>query len=94
MHDSHFLKKLKFYYHSKDMQTSNSSTEFGKIVNEFHLLVRKCIQQYYNSDINEGYQKYDKRELKLMDEFLQIKSEVNATLCSTIDTKLIGKKLK
>uniref|UniRef100_A0A8R1TVZ2 Uncharacterized protein n=1 Tax=Onchocerca volvulus TaxID=6282 RepID=A0A8R1TVZ2_ONCVO len=76
------------------MQTSNASGKLGKIANEFFLLVRKCIQNYYKPDINEGYQKYDKRELQLMDEFFKIKSDVNATLlCNTIDMKFIGKKM-
>lgn len=44
--------------------------------------------------ILQGYQKYDKRELQLMDEFFKIKSDVNATLlCNTIDMKFIGKKM-
>ncbi|EJW69849.1 hypothetical protein WUBG_19244, partial [Wuchereria bancrofti] len=40
-----------------------------------------------------GYQKYDKRELQLMDEFFKIKSQLNAALCNTIDIKIIAEKL-
>ncbi|EFO26022.1 hypothetical protein LOAG_02466 [Loa loa] len=71
----------------------NAATGFEKIANEFLLSVRKCIQHHYKPDINEGYQKYDKRELQLMDEFFKIKSAVNATLCNAIDVKIIVEKL-
>uniref|UniRef100_A0AAF5PVU1 Uncharacterized protein n=2 Tax=Wuchereria bancrofti TaxID=6293 RepID=A0AAF5PVU1_WUCBA len=71
----------------------NTSTDFEKIANEFLLLVRKYIRLYYKPDINEGYQKYDKRELQLMDEFFKIKSQLNAALCNTIDIKIIAEKL-
>ncbi|KAL3981505.1 hypothetical protein ACH3XW_43370 [Acanthocheilonema viteae] len=71
----------------------DTSINFEKIVNEFLLLVRKCIRHYYKPHINEGYQKYDKRELQLMDEFFKIKSEVNASLCNTIDMKIAAEKL-
>ncbi|CAG9533398.1 unnamed protein product [Cercopithifilaria johnstoni] len=74
------------------MQT-DTATKFEKIANEFLLLVRRCIRHYYKPDINEGYQKYDKRELQLMDEFFKIKSEVNALLRNTIDMKIIAEKL-
>ncbi|VDK88006.1 unnamed protein product [Litomosoides sigmodontis] len=68
----------------------STSINFEKITSEFLLLVRKCIRHYYKPDINEGYQKYDKRELQLMDEFFKIKSKVNTLLCdNTIDMKKI-----
>uniref|UniRef100_A0A0R3RZL2 Cysteine--tRNA ligase, cytoplasmic n=1 Tax=Elaeophora elaphi TaxID=1147741 RepID=A0A0R3RZL2_9BILA len=71
----------------------NTSIEFEKIAHEFLLLVKRCIRHYYRPNVNEGYQKYDKRELQLMGEFFKIKSEANAALHNTVNTKIAAEKL-
>ncbi|KHN83584.1 Cysteine--tRNA ligase, cytoplasmic [Toxocara canis] len=68
--------------------------QFEKVTNEFFLLVKDYLRRYYRPDSNEGYQKYGERELQLMDEFFKIKSEVNAALCDSVDTRAVIEKIR
>uniref|UniRef100_A0A0M3JXA8 Cysteine--tRNA ligase, cytoplasmic n=1 Tax=Anisakis simplex TaxID=6269 RepID=A0A0M3JXA8_ANISI len=74
--------------------TMERALQFEKVTNEFFLLVKDYLRRYYRPDNNEGYQKYGERELLLMEEFLKVKSDVNAALCDSIDTRTVIEKIR
>lgn len=92
--------RLLFLMHNwADVLDYSSSTmeralQFEKITQEFFLLVKDYLRKYYKPDRSEGYQKYQTRELKLMEEFGKLKSEVHAALCDSVDTRTVIEKFR
>ncbi|KAF1770270.1 hypothetical protein GCK72_002088 [Caenorhabditis remanei] len=92
--------RLLFLMHNwADVLDYSSSTmeralQFEKITNEFFLLVKDYLRRHYKPDRSEGYQKYQARELKLMDEFGKLKSEVHGSLCDSVDTRTVIEKFR
>lgn len=68
--------------------------QFEKISNEFFLLVKDYLRRHYKPESSQGYQKYQARELKLMEEFGTLKKEIHAALCDSIDTRTVVEKLR
>ncbi|PAV86187.1 hypothetical protein WR25_05338 [Diploscapter pachys] len=66
---------------------------FEKTTGEFFLLVKDLLRRYYKPDSSQGYQKYQARELKLMDEFFKLKEEIHNALCDSIDTRTVMEKI-
>uniref|UniRef100_A0A8R1I866 Cysteine--tRNA ligase, cytoplasmic n=1 Tax=Caenorhabditis japonica TaxID=281687 RepID=A0A8R1I866_CAEJA len=74
--------------------TMERALQFEKVTNEFFLLVKDILRRNYKPESSQGYQKYQARELKLMDDFGKLKKEVHEALCDSVDTRTVVEKLR
>ncbi|CAI5438832.1 unnamed protein product [Caenorhabditis angaria] len=92
--------RLLFLMHNwADVLDYSSSTmeralQFEKITNEFFLLVKDYLRRNYKPESSQGYQKYQLRELRLLDDFGKLKAEVHVALCDSVDTRTVVEKIR
>uniref|UniRef100_A0A914WDT4 Cysteine--tRNA ligase, cytoplasmic n=1 Tax=Plectus sambesii TaxID=2011161 RepID=A0A914WDT4_9BILA len=68
--------------------------QFEKMTQEFFLAVKHYLRLHFRQDTDEGYQKYQQRELVLMEEFFKIKEAVHEALCDCIDTRTVCDRIR
>ncbi|CAD6191916.1 unnamed protein product [Caenorhabditis auriculariae] len=74
--------------------TMERALQFEKMTNEFFLVVKDYLRRHYKPDSSQGYQKYQARELQLMEDFSKLKADVHDALCDSVDTRTVVEKIR
>ncbi|KAI6224150.1 Cysteinyl-tRNA synthetase [Aphelenchoides besseyi] len=75
-------------------QTMQRALQFEKFSNEFFLNVKDLLRRQKSDKPSDLYLKYGKDDLRLLNMFTTIKSDIHAALCDSIDTRTVVEKLR
>lgn len=74
--------------------TMERALQFEKVTNEFFLLVKDHLRRHFKPESSQGYQKYQAKELQIMEAFAKIKNNVHNALCDSVDTRTVMEQIR